>query len=141
MGYKAVATENRIVGSSGDVLPNRDFAEKRERSMRGRMARIIECAQGRYEVRETSYGKDYAWCPDCVVIECECGERLTLIPSQFRCRCGADHRSLFQEELDSRRLSEEASRPWDEEYHEWRRKQQEYLLSEETYRLELSTLD
>ncbi len=109
--------------------------------MRERMARIIECAEGRYEVREIPYGKAYAWCPDCVVIKCECGERITLTPSQLRCRCGADHRSLFQEELDSRQLSGGASRPWDEEYHEWCRKQHEYLLSEETYRLELSRLD
>ncbi len=86
------------------------------------MTRTIECVQGRYEVQETAYGKNYIWYPDSVVIECDCGERLTLMSSESRCRCGADHRSSFQEELGSRRLSDRASHLWDE-YREWRRKQ------------------
>ncbi len=105
------------------------------------MTTVVEHIEGGYEVHELPYGKDYAWCPECVVVECECGQRLTLTAAETRCRCGADHTSLVREELDSRRLSEGASHPWDEEYHEWRKKQDEYLLSEEHYQLELNTID
>jgi hypothetical protein len=44
---------------------------------------------------------------------------------------------LVNEVLSSQR----ESHPWDAEYHEWRKGQDEYLLSEETYWLELSRLD
>jgi hypothetical protein len=44
---------------------------------------------------------------------------------------------LVNEVLSSQRVPH----PWDAEYHEWRKEQDEYLLSEETYWLELSRLD
>jgi hypothetical protein len=105
------------------------------------MATMIECTEGHYEVQKTSYGKDYVWCPEHVVVECNCGERLVLTASETLCWCGADHAALVREELASKRSSEEVSHPWDAEYHEWRKKQDEYLVSEETYRLELNRLD
>jgi hypothetical protein len=33
------------------------------------------------------------------------------------------------------------SHPWEVDYHEWRRRQDEFLISEEIYQLELSRLD
>jgi hypothetical protein len=105
------------------------------------MTTMIECTGGHYEVQETSYGKDYVWCPEHVVVECNCGERLVLTASETLCWCGTDHAALVREQLDSKRSREEVSHPWDAEYHEWREKQDEYLVSEETYRLELNAID
>jgi hypothetical protein len=105
------------------------------------MTTMIECTEGHYDVQETSYGKDYVWCPEHVVVECDCGQKPVLNASETVCRCGADHAALVREELASRGASDGASHPWDAEVQEWRRKQDEYLVSEETYRLELSRLD
>jgi hypothetical protein len=101
------------------------------------MTTMIECTEGHYDVQETSYGKDYVWCPEHVVVECDCGERPTLSASGTACSCGADHAALVREVL----ASQSAPHPGDTEYHEWRKKQDEYLVSEETYWLELSGLD
>ncbi len=104
------------------------------------MTTIVECTEGHYQVQKTSYGEDYVWCPECVVVECDCGERPVLSASETVCSCGADHVALIREVLASRRASDGVSHPWDVEYDEWRRKRDEYL-SEETYWLELSRID
>ena len=83
------------------------------------MTTMIECTEGHYEVQKTSYGKDYVWCPEHIVVKCDCGERLVLTASETLCWCGADHAALVREELASKRSSEEVSHPWDAEYHEW----------------------
>ena len=101
------------------------------------MTTMIECTEGHYEMQRTSYGGAYVWCPECVVVECECGERLVLRASETVCSCGADHAALVREAL----ASQEAPHPWDAEYDEWRKKQDEYVVSEETYWLELSRID
>lgn len=101
------------------------------------MTTMIERTEGHYEVQKTSYGEAYVWCPECVVVECDCGERPVLSASGTVCGCGTDHAALVRGMLASRR----APHPWDAEYHEWRKKQDEYLVSEETYWLELSSLD
>jgi hypothetical protein len=100
------------------------------------MSTVIERTQGHYEVQETSYGEAFVWCPECVVVECDCGERPVLSASQSTCGCGADHAALIGEELASRRSSEEGSHPLDDEYHEWRKKQEEFLHSESHHWLE-----
>ena len=94
------------------------------------MSTVIERTQGHYEVHETSYGEAYVWCPECVVVECDCGERLVLSASLTTCGCGADHATLVREELASRCSSEEVSHPLEDEYREWRKKQDEFLRSE-----------
>jgi hypothetical protein len=101
------------------------------------MTTVIEGIQGHYEVQKTSYGEAYVWCPEHVVVECDCGERPVLSASKTVCSCGTDHGALLRKVLASQR----APHPWDAEYDEWRNKQDEYLLSEEIYRLELSRLD
>jgi hypothetical protein len=98
---------------------------------------MIERTEGHYEVQKSSYGEAYVWCPECVVVECDCGERPVLSASGTVCGCGTDHAALVREVLASR----SAPHPWDAEYHEWRKKQDEYLVSEETYWVELSSLD
>jgi hypothetical protein len=105
------------------------------------MTTMIECTEAHYEVQRTSYGEAYVWCPECVVVECDCGERPVLNASETVCSCGADHASLIWGELDSRRSSEEVQHPWEAEYQEWRRKQHEYLLSEETYWMEWKVIE
>jgi hypothetical protein len=105
------------------------------------MTTVIECTKGHYEVQKTSYGEAYVWYPGCVVVECDCGGRAVLSPSVTVCRCGADHEILVWEELASGRSSEEAPHPWEVEYQEWRKKQHEYLLPEETYWLEWKVIE
>ena len=100
------------------------------------MSTVIERTQGHYEVQETSYGEAYVWCPECVVVECDCGERPVLSASQSTCGCGADHAALIGEELASRRSSEEGSHPLDDEYREWRREQDKSSYSESHYWME-----
>jgi hypothetical protein len=105
------------------------------------MTTMIECKRGHYEVHKTSYGEAYVWCPECVVVGCDCGESAALSSSKTVCSCGADHAALVREELASRQASDATAHPWDVEYDEWRKKQEEHLVSEETYRLELGRLD
>jgi len=101
------------------------------------MTTVIECTEGHYEVQETSYGEAYVWCHGHIKVMCDCGERTALSASETVCGCGTDHAALVREVLSSQR----ASHPWDAEYDEWRRKKDEYLLSEEPYQVELSRLD
>jgi hypothetical protein len=101
------------------------------------MTTVIECTEGHYDVQEAPYGRDYVWCPGCVEVECDCGARLVLTGSETVCGCGTDHSALVREVLAHQR----APHPWEIDYHEWRNNQGELLLSEETYRLELSRLD
>ncbi len=101
------------------------------------MTTVIACTEGHYEVQETSYGEAYVWCHERVVVQCDCGQRAVLRASETVCSCGADHAALVRKVLASQR----AQHPWEADYREWREKQDEYLLSEEPYRLELSRLD
>ena len=101
------------------------------------MTTMIERTEGHYEVQRSSYGEAYVWCPECVVVQCDCGERPVLSTSETACRCGTDHATLIRRVL----VSQSASHPWEAEYDDWRNKQGEYLLSEDTYSLELSRLD
>src|SRR3712207_3112190 len=94
------------------------------------MARVLEHTAGHYEVQKTSYGEAYVWCPEGVVVECDCGERLALTASKSGCRCGSDHAILVREELLTRPMADGTSHPWDAEYHEWRRGQDEHLRAE-----------
>ena len=104
------------------------------------MTNVIECVEGYYEVEHTSSGHAYIWRPEHVVVECECGERVILTTSETVCSCGVDHTALVREELASRKVSDGATHPWEAEYQEWRRKNA-YLISEETYQLELNAVD
>ncbi len=76
------------------------------------MVRVIERSGGRYEVQEVEFGQVYKWCPECVVVECDCGEMTILTPSMATCRCGADYTALVRGEHVARRLGDEALHPW-----------------------------
>ncbi len=101
------------------------------------MATVIEYEAGHYEVHKTSYGEAYVWCHEYVVLECDCGERPVLSASRDLCNCGREHATLVQGVL----ASHSTPHPWEAEYSEWRTNQDELLLSEETYRMELRGLD
>jgi hypothetical protein len=105
------------------------------------MTTVIERAEGHYEVQTTSYGRAYVWCPECVVVECDCGERMVLTASESVCRCGADHGPLAPENGASRRQPDQVLYPWDAEYREWREKQDEYLRSESHHWLEWTIIE
>jgi hypothetical protein len=105
------------------------------------MTTMIECTEGHYELQRMSYGEAYVWCPECVVVQCDCGKRPVLSASETVCSCGTNHAALVREELASRGVSDEASHPWEAEYQEWLKQQNQHLLSEETYQLELNRLD
>jgi hypothetical protein len=69
--------------------------------------------EGHYDVQDVEFGKVYRWCPESVVIECVCGEELTLTSSKFTCECGADYANVVREELTFRQPEDEAAlHPW-----------------------------
>jgi len=105
------------------------------------MTTVVERSQGHYERQEEPHGETYVWCPECVVVECGCGERLVLTASRTACRCGADHAGLISKCSASRRASRGESRPWRDEHPEWWEKQVDYLRSESDYRRELEAVE
>ena len=42
------------------------------------MTTVIDHVEGHYATQSMSYGKAYVWCPECVVVECDCGETADL---------------------------------------------------------------
>lgn len=77
------------------------------------MVQVIERTDGYYEAHEMEFGTVYRWCPECVVVECDCGKRLILTRSQTTCRwCGLAHATSVEEELATRQLAEETIHPW-----------------------------
>jgi len=67
---------------------------------------VIEVLDEHYETQEVPFGKSYKWCPESVVVVCECGKRATfkmadLCDSVVACECGADHAAGILEELQS----------------------------------------
>ena len=42
------------------------------------MVQILERLQAHYESRQMPFGKVYEWHPAAVVLECDCGDKVTL---------------------------------------------------------------
>lgn len=104
------------------------------------MATVIERSAGHYEVQEVPFGRSYAWCPDCVVVECDCGERLVLSAEDATCTCGADHAALVHGDPESRTgVGEDPQLKV--EHDRWRENQDDYLRSEANYWQEMEALD
>ena len=78
------------------------------------MLTIIKRIEGHYEVQEVEFGKVYRWCPEYVNIECECGERLSLVASSTAScpRCGANHAATLREELTVKPFEDQPLHPW-----------------------------
>jgi hypothetical protein len=79
------------------------------------MTKISIRIEGHYEVREEPFSRTYEWQPGCVVLECDCGQELTLTGTSNlpTCRCGADHSAIVQD-LQERegRLRHAVTHPW-----------------------------
>ena len=81
---------------------------------------ILKYTEGCYEIQDVEFGKVYKWCPDSVVVECECGQMPTFTRSETTCEwCEADYAaivtdymSLACEESDTRQLEDEVIHPW-----------------------------
>ncbi len=74
---------------------------------------VIERTEGHYDVQQVEFGTVYRWCPECVVVECYCGESPTLTRSESTCpECGAEHAAIIREELAARRVGDETIHPW-----------------------------
>ena len=76
------------------------------------MTRIIERVKAHYEVHQLEMGTVYRWCPEMVVLQCNCGAKPTLTISKTTCSgCGADHAAITEEMLDAG-SEYKAIRPW-----------------------------
>ena len=61
------------------------------------MSRIIESIEAHYETLEVPFGRIYQWHPEHLIVECDCGEKLTFSATGTitACRqCGADYDAL-----------------------------------------------
>jgi hypothetical protein len=73
---------------------------------------IIERLEAHYEVEDVEMGKVYRWCPERAVLECTCGQELTLSAFNTTCpECGADHAATVEEVLEAR-PEDEGDHPW-----------------------------
>jgi hypothetical protein len=97
------------------------------------MTRIIERVEAHYESREVPFGKTYEWHPAYVVLECDCGEKLTLASTSTitRCRCGTDHGAVVRDIREREgRLREKVTHPW---HHDARERAEQHLRDEAVY--------
>jgi hypothetical protein len=83
------------------------------------VVKLIEHVAEHYDVQEVEFGRIYRWCPEGVVLECDCGkkmthERLDLITgSEVACECGVDHSARIREEVVIDLVVDDAAiHPW-----------------------------
>jgi hypothetical protein len=98
------------------------------------MTWIIERVDAHYESRELPFGRTYEWYPSQVVLECDCGEKLTVTGTSATtlCRCGADHGAVIRREFQERegRLRDSVTHPW---HHDPREQAEQHLQDEAAY--------
>lgn len=64
------------------------------------MMQIIKRTKAQYEARQVEFGEIYRWCPERLVLQCECGERPALINSVTTCYgCDTDCVFIFRDEF------------------------------------------
>ncbi len=74
---------------------------------------MIEYVKAHYEVQDLEMGKVYRWCPERAVVECTCGEELTLSAFNTTCpQCGANHAAIVEEVLAGRLEEDKGDHPW-----------------------------
>jgi len=87
-----------------------------EKHRKGKYAKVTKRTEGRYEAQEVEFGTVYKWCPECLVVACRCGEKMTLTPSMPTCAgCGTEYAAIVQEWSGAERPE-----PADETLHPWR---------------------
>jgi hypothetical protein len=103
--------------------------------------KVIERVAEHYDVQEVEFGRSYRWCPECIVVECDCGEsktlkRLDIIISSgvTSCEeCGAQVSSGIREEVVIERLLDEddaAIHPW---HYDTQAQTEQHLRDEAAY--------
>lgn len=94
------------------------------------MTRTNARVEGHYEVHETPFARAYEWHPAYVILECDCGEKLTLTAqsTETMCRCGADH-SIVLRDIKEREggLRDEVAHPW---HHDTKGQTEQHLRDE-----------
>ena len=94
---------------------------------------IVERGEAHYETKEIEFGKTYKWHPAYIILECDCGEKVTLTGTSTitTCPCGAD-RSAFIRDIQERegRLADEATHPW---LHDTETQAEQHLRNEAAY--------
>lgn len=76
------------------------------------VGKVIKRMPAHYEVQNVELGEVYRWCPESVIIECDCDETLTLTASRTACsRCGAEYAAIAEEVLGPR-SEDEVDHPW-----------------------------
>ena len=90
------------------------------------MAKVIEHVEACYEVEEMEFGTVYRWCPESVVIECDCRQSFSVKSAKdASCpSCGADYSRGLGRRLASKPLTEE------EAYHLTRRAYEAWIKKE-----------
>jgi hypothetical protein len=85
------------------------------------MTQIIERVEAHYEVQAVEMGTVYRWCPESVVIECDCSQTFTTEGATVAScpRCGAEHTGVARVLEDKLLTEEEAYRPVRREYEAW----------------------
>ena len=77
------------------------------------MAEVTERVDARYEVQDVECGKVYKWCPERMVVECQCGQKLSLTASTTSCvECGSDHVLAVKAASTDRLQSDQTLHPW-----------------------------
>ena len=97
------------------------------------MSQVIEIIKAHYDTLEVPFGRSYRWHQAHVVLECDCGEELTLTGTNTvpTCRCGADHSEIIQD-LQERegRLRHAVTHPWQ---YDAKEQVQQHLRDETAY--------
>src|SRR3954452_10151657 len=77
-------------------------------------AQIIERLEGRYEAQEVPFGVVYRWCPENLILECECGEIMMISTSStlICSRCGVNHTANLRAEPAAERSGDKVLHPW-----------------------------
>jgi hypothetical protein len=95
--------------------------------------RITVRAEGHYEVHENPFARTYEWHPAYIILECDCGEELTLSGQSTvtTCRCGAEHSNIIQDIQEREaRLRHEVTHPW---RHDIQAQTEQHLRDETAY--------
>ena len=97
------------------------------------MAKIIKDLEAHYETHEVPFGRSYEWHPEHIIVECDCGERLTLTATSTTtvCRCGTDHGAIIRDIQEREgRLPDKTTHPW---LHDTQEQAQQHQQDEATY--------
>jgi hypothetical protein len=100
------------------------MVEKEAGERRGTtVTQVIERVKAHYEVQAVEMGTVCRWCPESVVVECNCGQQFSVEGANKAASCpscGADHTGLVRELGDKKPLTkEEAYHPARREYEAW----------------------